>query len=437
MTHRIAKILLGLMFACATTFVQAQINRIDIVRHDAPELAHFGAYDIGVRTLEFTDRHRPDILRSIETGSTVYYDRSLTTEVWYPALLAADQPRGETYTTTTRNPAVIAHLRGRAVRNAPVLRSAGKMPLIIISHGYPGNRYLMSHMGENLASKGYVVVSIDHRDSTYEDQQAFWSTLYNRPLDQLFVLEQMAMLSDDADSFLADMVDTDETGIVGYSMGGYGLLINLGGGYSNAVVELEGAPPDNLAARFAASNPEFHKHLDTRIKAAFAIAPWGMARGVWNPADLHNITVPTFFLSGSLDVTAGYENGTRAIFENAINSDRYLLTYIYAGHSTAAPIPVPTEILNSDDQLGASHYTDPVWDSVRSGNIMNHFATAFFDYHLKSQTERSSYLRLVPNSNDGVYAVEAGGPTPAHTYWQGFAEGTARGLMLEHLPPAE
>ena len=52
----------------------------------------------------------------------------------------------------------------------------------------------MSHLGENLASKGYVVVSIDHPDSTYDDQKAFGSTLYNRAFDQLFVLNEMARL---------------------------------------------------------------------------------------------------------------------------------------------------------------------------------------------------------------------------------------------------
>ena len=62
---------------------------------------------------------------------------------------------------------------------------------MIISHGYPGNRYLMSHLGENLASKGFVTVSIDHKDSTYDDQKAFASTLYNRPFDQLFVLNEI------------------------------------------------------------------------------------------------------------------------------------------------------------------------------------------------------------------------------------------------------
>lgn len=429
--------LLGVLAACVSISALAQTNRIDIVRHDAPELARFGQYDIGVRTIVLTDPGRPDILNTAQGVETAFYDRSLTVEVWYPALLAENQQPGGEYTTTTRNPAITATLHGRAVRDAAALASAGAMPLVIISHGYPGNRYLMSHLGENLASKGYVVASIDHRDSTYNDKQAIASTLYNRPLDQLFVLEQMAVLSDGDASFLSGMVDAEHTGIVGYSMGGYGLIINLGGGYSDAVVAHDEAPPNALARRHAAANPDFRKNLDARIKAGFAVAPWGMADEVWNPDDLRGIEVPTFYLAGSVDATSGYEDGTRAIYLNATHSDRYLLTYINAGHNAIAPIPLPVEILNSEDQTGASHYTDPVWDSVRSANIMNHFATAFFDHYLKDNTERLTYLKLVPNSQDGVYSVEDEQQTDAHTYWKGFAEGTARGLLLEHLEPAE
>ena len=431
------KLLLGVLAACASIGAFAQSNRIDIIRHDAPELAHFGEHRIGVRTLEFIDPNRPDVLNTVSGGETVLYDRSLLVEVWYPALLAEDQQPGVDYSTTTRNPAVTATLHGRAVRDAAAMTTIGAMPLVIISHGYPGNRYLLSHLGENLASKGYVVASIDHRDSTYTDQQAFGSTLYNRPLDQLFVLDQMAVLSNDANSFLSGMVDTGHTGIVGYSMGGYGLIINLGGGYSDALVAHAAAPANELALRHAAANPEFRKNPDPRIKAGFAVAPWGMAAGVWNPEDLAAIQVPTFYLAGSVDATAGYANGTRAIFENAINSDRYLLTYVNAGHNAGAPIPMPIEIQDNEDQTGASHYTDPVWDSVRMNNIMDHFATAFFDYHLKGNADRLAYLELVPNSQDGVYSVKDGQHTDAHTYWKGFGDGSARGLLLEHMGSAE
>ncbi len=429
--------LLAILVACVSFSVMADCNRIDIIRHDAPELTKFGAYDIGVRTLSFADPNRPDILNTAPGGETTLYDRKLTVEVWYPAQLTADEHSGGYYKTSTRNPAIMATLCGRAVRDAAPLASVGPMPLVILSHGYPGNRYLMSHLAENLASKAYVVVSIDHRDSTYRDLQAIASTLYNRPLDQLFVLDQMALSSNDNNSFLSGMVDAEHTGIVGYSMGGYGLINNLGGGYSDELVNNDAAPPNTLAYRHAAANPEFRKNLDSRIKAGFAVAPWGMANDVWNPHDLAGIEIPTFYLAGNADSTAGYGDGTRAIFENAINSDRYLLTFLNAGHNAGAPIPVPLEILNSKDQAGADHYTDPVWDSVRMNNIMDHFATAFFDYYLKGDTGRLKYLKLIPASDDGVYSMDGERQTDAHTYWNGFAEGTARGLVLEHLRPTE
>ncbi len=429
--------LLVLLTALLWVSVSAQSNRVDIVRHDAPELAYFGEYDIGVRTLEFTNPDQPDILNTAQGGETVFYDRSLTVEVWYPALLADGQAPGGDYTTSTRNLAVIATLHGRAVRDARALTSAGAMPLVIISHGYPGNRYLMSHLGENLASKGYVVASIDHRDSTYKDHQALSSSVYNRTPDQLFVLDQMASLSAGKGSFLSGLVDSERTGIVGYSLGGTGLINALGGGFSDAVITHEYAPANGLASRFATSNPEFRQSLDSRIKAGIAIAPWGMLAGMWSPEDLKGIRVPTFYMAGSLDETVGYENGPRAMFEQATNSDRYLLTYLNAGHNAIAPIPLPVEIHDSDDHTGAYHYTDAVWDSVRSSNIMIHFATAFFDYYLKGETGRLTYLRLIPNSQDGVYSMQDGQATDRHTYWKGFPQYTARGLLFEHLGPTE
>jgi dienelactone hydrolase len=123
--------------------------------------------------------------------------------------------------------------------------------LVIISHGYPGNRFLLSHLGENLASKGYVVVSIDHTDSTYNDQGAFGSTLLNRPLDQLFVLNEMARLnSSDGGTGLKGLVNADLTALIGYSMGGYGVVNTLGGGFTAASVQYPwGTPGEALARR--------------------------------------------------------------------------------------------------------------------------------------------------------------------------------------------
>jgi predicted dienelactone hydrolase len=407
------------LLASSSAFAQ---NRIDVVSPMAPELAAYGTYDIGVRTMQATDRGRPDVLSTKPGAPAPRYDRTLTLEVWYPATLAPGQTAGGEYRVVTRDPAVIATLRGRAVRDAPPRTDGGPFPLVIISHGYPGNRYLMSHLGENLASKGYVAVSIDHKDSTYDDQKAFASTLYNRPFDQLFVLAEIARLGKaGSGSFLAGIVDAAQTGIVGYSMGGYGVVNVIGGGYSTASETLAVAPPNRMLAERGAVNPTYQQGRDPRIKAAIAIAPWGMVGGFWDAEGLKGIRTPVLFVAGSVDDVAGYEKGTKAIYQQAVNADRYLLTFVNANHNAGAPIPAPAETYAYSETLKSypfMHYADAVWDTTRMNNILDHFATAYFDLYLKNDAGRKSYLDLAPNST-----------------WKGFKPRTTFGLTLEHAAP--
>ena len=430
------RFLSGLVAALISFSAIAEQNRIDTIRHDAPELAYFGEHAVGVRTLRLSNPGQVDVLNSTAAAGAVLSTRRLTVEIWYPAVFDSEQQPGGQYETTTRNLAVTATLHGRAVRNAEADNTLERMPLVIISHGYPGNRYLMSHLAENLASKGYVVASIDHADSTYEDQATIWSTLYHRPQDQLFVVNEISLLSNSNDSFLKQIVDTNRVGIVGYSMGGYGLLVNMGAGYSDATAGFAEDLPATVANRNAASNLGSESTADTRIKAGIAIAPCCMNRGMWNQEALGRISTPVMFMAGSIDETAGYANGVRAVFDATVNSDRYLLTFQNAGHNAIAPIPLPVEIHESEDQAGAFHYTDAVWDSTRSSNIMFHFTTAFLDYHLKGDASRLSYLELVENSQEGIWSMEDGAPTDEHSYWQGFPQFSARGLVLEHQPAA-
>ncbi len=419
----------------------AQDNRIDVVAPAAPELAEFGTHAIGVRTIQAIDRNRPDVVRTAEGGPTVRADRRFTLEVWYPAILGPSQTPGTDYRAVTRDPAVTATLHGRAVRDAPPLTPAAPFPLVVVSHGYPGNRYLMSHLGENLASKGYVVVSIDHPESTYDDQKAFASTLYNRPFDQLFVVDEIARLgAAGSGSFLAGRVDASRTGLVGYSMGGYGVVNVIGGGYRAAAASFRGAPPNRMLRERGADNPAYRAAVDPRIRSAVAIGPWGMQNGYWDAAGLAGIRTPTLFVAGSHDEVSSYEKGTRAIFMGAVNATRVLLTFINANHNAAAPIPAPAETYRYSESMRGypfTHYADAVWDSVRMNNILAHFVTAHFDAYLKGDAAKLSYFDVVPNGRDAVYATDADGrPQPAHTYWKGFKRGTAVGLVLERGAPA-
>jgi len=433
--------ILAVFALLATGQLIAQQNRIDAVTPMAPDLAAYGPLAVGVRTITATDRNRVDVLSTEEGGPTARYDRTLTIEVWYPAALAPGQTAGGVYHTVARDPARPTDLHGRAVRDAAAARpQAGGYPLVIISHGYPGNRFLLSHLAENLASKGFVVAAPDHPDSTYADQKAFASTLYNRPNDQLFLLEELDRLSRaGSGSFLAGLADVSRTGLVGYSMGGYGVMSTLGAGFSDASITGRNAPPNRLLYERAASNPAFSKPADRRIKAAIAIAPYGASAGMWDRDALAAVTTPMLFVAGSADDIVGYETGVRALFQGTVRSDRYLLTFLNGSHNVAAPIPAPAEAWPYSDALKAfpfMHYEDGVWDSVRSNNVLQHFATAFLSIHLKGEIDKQAYLDLVPRGSEGKYSVERDGtPRPDYTYWKGFKPRTATGLVLEHMKP--
>ncbi|WP_423836976.1 alpha/beta hydrolase family protein [Sulfitobacter dubius] len=424
------------LFAASLAAGAAQAeNRIDRQLPNAPELAAYGDHAVGVRTLEMVNPGQIDILAidpaADKPAEMPRYDRPLTVEMYYPA---AEGASGDTaFKAYLRDGTTVVTLTGQAMRDVDPL--AGEtFPLVLISHGYPGNRYLLSHLAENLASKGYVVASIDHTDSTYRTQAAFGSTLVNRSLDQLFVLEQMAQKAAEGGDF-AGLYDAENTGLIGYSMGGYGAIITAGGGVTEASVGYTwGGPYGTLGIHQAGSDT--HNALpDPRIKTAVAFGPWGMNRGFWDAEGLAGVQIPMLFIAGSQDDTSLYEDGIRAIWQNTSNVDRALLTYMNAGHNAGAPMPAPEESYYFSEDKGfniSEHYTDAVWDTVRMNNIAQHFVTAWLDSHLKGEAEKETYLDLVEDSNAGVWSVaEDGTEKKDHSYWKGFAEGSAKGLMYE------
>lgn len=415
------------LFITTSTFAQSNNDSFVIgdALPDAPELAARGNYKVGVQTLELINKNQVDVLNS-KGGVDPFYDRHLKIEVWYPAIIAADKKELETYNATlgllkdSSRPLIPFSFTGRALRNAAPDLSSGKFPLIIVSHGYVGSKLLMTYLTENLASKGYVVVAINHTESTYSDRGGFQSTLLNRAKDILFVLNQIAdMGKADSKSFLAGMPDADNTALIGYSMGGYGVLNAAGAGYSSkltaAFSQITGGSKA-IDVR-TTDNAEFKASYDTRIKAVVAFAPWGMQRGVWDSAGLAGLKVPTLFMAGSLDDVSGYEDGIKAIYKGAVNANRYLLTYINARHNVA-PNPPPAASLKSGVAFDEYyHYAEPTWNEYRINNINQHFVTAFTGIYLK-QKDYGKYLDLPEQSNPKT--------------WNGFKPRTSTGLELLH-----
>ena len=395
---------------------------------DAPDLAARGDYSVGVQTIDLVHKDQIDIL-NYGQGQDSLYDRKLRVEVWYPAQLARGQEEKVVYDEVMGNanspdrPIIPFTFPGRASRNAKPDRKETPYPLVIVSHGYTGSRLLFTYLTENLASKGYVVVSIDHTESTFRDAGGFTSTLLNRSLDVLLVLNEMARLNEDNGSFLAGLVNTDLTALIGYSMGGYGVINVAGAGYSPQIGEFfrNNAGGSRALEQRITGNPDFEASIDPRIKAVVAMAPWGMERGVWNSEGLAGLKVPTFFIAGSEDEISGYQKGIKAIYDGAVNADRYLLTYLRARHNIA-PNPPPPEALAAGLHLDEYlRYADSVWDQRRINNVNQHFITAFLGMHLKGSKSYQSYLKTEENTEEEGYP--------------GFKPRTWVGIELQHTSP--
>jgi len=395
---------------------------------NSPELAARGTYSVGVRTMKVIHPAQVDVLHTKE-GKHPQYDRPLTLEIWYPAQLPNNKPAMVTYESVfgrandPKRPLIPFTFAGRASRDAEPDRNGGAYPLVIVSHGYPGSRLLLTYLTENLASKGYVVVAIDHTESTYSDLAGFHSTLLNRPVDDLFVLNEMTRLgAKTSNTFLAGLLNADNTALIGYSMGGYGALNAVGAGFSPQALKMFGqmATGSTALEPRTMSSPAYKPTPDPRIKAVVTFAPWGMERGMWDATGLAGLTLPTLFVAGSKDDVSGYEKGIKAIYDGAINADRYLLTYVNARHNVAPNPPPMASLLPGVPVDDYNHYAEPVWNEHRINNINQHFVTAFLGIHLK-KLEYAKYLNLPE--------TDANGP------WSGFKPRAAIGLEMRHAKP--
>ncbi|MFD3506858.1 alpha/beta hydrolase family protein [Nocardia sp. NPDC058666] len=206
-----------------------------------------GALPVGSTTLHLVDAGRVDPFQPDRS-------RELMVSVFYPATDVSRYPRAH-YVSTELIPGLESKLGielpgalTHAHRQAPA-QAAGKYPVVLYTPGAGVSRVLGTGLAEDLASRGYVVVTVDH---TYESGPAvefpggrivqpaaapngFDTALREkyiatRSLDFRFVLDSLAGLAagtnPDAESDalpvdLGRVLDMDRVGAVGHSSGGY------------------------------------------------------------------------------------------------------------------------------------------------------------------------------------------------------------------------
>jgi predicted dienelactone hydrolase len=302
-------------------------------------------------------------------------------------------------------------------------------PLVIVSHGYSNDPDAMTWLTENLASKGYVVAAIAHDDPPITDRTRSAQPMMRRPLDIAFVAQSLQRtLADD------HLVDPSRTALVGYSMGGYGVLTAAG-----ATLDPEGGAikrvPGNLMLPFARGGALSGSLLVKGLRAVVAISPAGAGTlASWGTDGLRAISAPLLLIAGDDDRTVDYKTGARAIFDAASGAHRYLLTFKGGGHAMGLN-PVPDAMRNK--LWNQDWFEDPVWRKDRINAINAHFITAFLDLYVKGDAKRAAYLD-VPLAESAAGVWPAAIPPPAYdafspgtgdiTVWKGFQRNHASGL---------
>jgi predicted dienelactone hydrolase len=404
---------------------------------DAPELARLGGFDVGVKTIALVQSAQHDVLAfDPASGTAPLRDRRLQLDLWYPAQVPPGAER-ETYsgalTAEPPAPPTSFTITGIAVRDAPP--AAGSFPLVIVSHGYDNESVAMSWLTENLASKGYVVAAIRHRDPPITDGDRIAEPLLRRPLDIAYVARSLrgALAGE-------NHIDPARVALVGYSMGGYGVL-TAAGAELDPDSPMAGLIPGGLLTPYARGGALRDSLRVGGIRAVIALAPGGGSLRAWGTQGLQSITVPTLMISGDRDFTVDYQSGARSFFDLATNCERYLLTFKGAGHRVGLG-PAPAGM--RDRLWDFDWFEDPVWRQDRIVGINLHFITAFLDRYVKDDAGRAAYLDgLVPESAQAAWPASAGLPYGAYspgngdiTVWKGFQRRHAEGLQLLHAAPA-
>ena len=273
---------------------------------DAPELARLGELAVGLRTVALVQRNQEQVLAfNAANGSFPKGNRELTVDLWYPALAPAGAQR-EVYTANlpSEPPAAPATftVQGIAVRDA---QPAGKAyPLVVVSHGYSNSPPMMTWLTENLASKGYVVAAIRHDDPPITDRAKFAQLLLRRPVDIAFVANTLKSVLG-----REHLVDPARLALIGYSMGGYGVL-TVAGATLDPTSPASRMVPGGLLLRYSRDGSKRDSLNVKGLRAVVALAPaGGGSLAAWGSDGLRNINAPLLIIAGDADRTLDYATG--------------------------------------------------------------------------------------------------------------------------------
>ncbi len=230
-------------------FFGAEAVRSALVRSaSAATPSTTGPNKVGTRVMELVDKSRNDPY--LATGTK----RELLVRFWYPAMGAQGCKVAEY--TSAGVWSYLSQLKGVALPrvttnscwNAPM--AGGPHPVVVFTHGYTGTFTDYSFLFEDLASRGYVVASVDH---TYEatavefpdgrlaksvvgsylaqgarsDEKTLTRAVLIRLDDLKFVVNELERLNATVRGPFAGQLDMTRVALAGHSLGGLTALLGV------------------------------------------------------------------------------------------------------------------------------------------------------------------------------------------------------------------
>lgn len=276
-----------------------------------------GPYGIGLKRITFTK----------ESVTEPGVQRSLRTYIWYPA-----------------DPATASFdRRPSGTPDAPRAADLTEVPLVVFSHGSCGIPNQSLFLTAFLASHGFVVAAPPHPGNTTGEfsicstPTQILDSYANRPADVSFIIDTMLALSDDAESFFAELVDPTRIGVMGHSFGGLTTL------------------------RVSA--------LDARVRAGLALAP---ALFATMTDEVDSITIPMMIQGGTLDTRTPFSETAVPAFD-LLGPPRYLVEILETGHYAFSDLCVTSPECGTAETLTQ---TEAHWSVLRHALpfLMRHVA---------------------------------------------------------------
>lgn len=287
-----------------------------------------------------------------------------------------------------------AHASGQFAQDGTLATDAGKLPVVLFSHGFATSPEWYSSLLEHYASHGYLVVSSLHPES---DWLSAAQVLRSRPLELTRALDLLETSKGDL-VFLRDHIDWRRITVMGHSLGGYTALA-LGG------ARIAPANFDALCSGLSAEDPRsflcapfagqesllldlfglddapkdgvYPSLLDGRIDAIVTMA--GDAY-LFAEQGLHYLELPILSLGGTVDFGTPYELGAQLTYDAVQSQQKWLVGLSGGSHMLPAN---HCDLMVWPRQLPAFEAgvfcEDPVWDRERALDLIKHYSLAFLE----------------------------------------------------------